>query len=221
MPNRSAISPPRAGPNAVPAAKALMIGAMVEARLSGVEMSAMVMVAAVLRAATPRPVKSRQTNRCSNWVARPIPPTPRLTRRREWTRYGFRPCRSTSMADGTLPTILARAKADTTTPYCPGDRPMLSTTKGITGVTIPTDDPTSSMEMAMGTVRRESISDASWRRCFRKDDLVTMMDGGCGCGCGGWRGDDPVSGQPQVVVASAGMETSRNTLRNRAASPEA
>mmetsp|Transcript_36800 Transcript_36800/g.49269 ORF Transcript_36800/g.49269 Transcript_36800/m.49269 type:complete len:110 (-) Transcript_36800:681-1010(-) len=81
--------PPIAGPNAVPAAKADMMGAIVDARFRGVDMSAMVIVAAVLRAATPNPTKRRQQNKCSKQEARPIPPTPSDMRDREYTRYGY------------------------------------------------------------------------------------------------------------------------------------
>ena len=76
VPTASAKYPPSAGPKAVPAAKALMIGAKVDARLSGVLISVTINVAAVLNAATPNPVHKRHKYSVSKEWARAIPPMP-------------------------------------------------------------------------------------------------------------------------------------------------
>ena len=61
---------------AVPAANPAEMGAKLEARLSGVEMSATVMVAAHDKPATPNPVMSRQTYNSSKPEDNPMHPTP-------------------------------------------------------------------------------------------------------------------------------------------------
>ena len=95
---------------------------------------------------------------------------------------------------------------------------MLSTTKGMTGVTMPTDEPTRSMEMAMGTVRRVSTSEANFRRWLRKDDLVTIML----FAVADWRVVvDPVSEQAEAVVASAAEKWAEVVASAAAKWPEA
>jgi hypothetical protein len=74
-------------------------------------------VPAVDKAATPIPVTNRHAYNCHAVSAHPIPMTPMAIHIKEPTMYGFRPCRSTSMAAGMLHIILDAANPDTTVPY--------------------------------------------------------------------------------------------------------
>jgi len=85
-PNASADKPPIAGPSAVPALNAAMTGAIVLALLSGVLISVIANVAAVLSAATPKPVDNLKRRRWSIPIAQPIPPLPSAIRPSEYTR---------------------------------------------------------------------------------------------------------------------------------------
>mmetsp|Transcript_4960 Transcript_4960/g.7557 ORF Transcript_4960/g.7557 Transcript_4960/m.7557 type:complete len:200 (+) Transcript_4960:46-645(+) len=176
MPILSAKIPPTAGPNAVPAANELIIGAIVRARFKGVDESAMDSVAAVLRRDTPIPVNVLHTMRCSNCVASPMPPTPQLIIKRLYTRYGFLPCFSTSTAAGRLANSLAKAKELTTTPNSPVVSPRVDTTYGIIGIMIPTDDPTSSIDAEIGIDLEISSSVASVVNLVLKTSLSTLFD---------------------------------------------
>mmetsp|Transcript_202 Transcript_202/g.424 ORF Transcript_202/g.424 Transcript_202/m.424 type:complete len:268 (-) Transcript_202:604-1407(-) len=166
MPPTPASPPPMAGPSTVPDEKATVIGAIMRARLSGVEMSATEFVAPASSAETPTPVIARAQSSVSTDPAKESASVDREMTHRPAVMLVRRPYLSTRTALGTFERSLAAPKAETTAPYCASPNPSERTSSGITGVVMPTATPATSIVIAIGQIRLSRASAITVTLCL-------------------------------------------------------
>mmetsp|Transcript_9618 Transcript_9618/g.30812 ORF Transcript_9618/g.30812 Transcript_9618/m.30812 type:complete len:306 (+) Transcript_9618:677-1594(+) len=210
-PRYPARAPPMAGPATVPALKAAPRGAVVEARLRGVEMSVAARVEPVTRKATPQPVTARAAASVSNPSASPTPAKPSETSERPPTMQALRPWESTKAAAGMFETSLAPPKAETTRPYWVSLSARSCTKAGMTGITAPTESPPKSIVAAMGQMRGSRSEASSTTRRSNVSNEMASSSGLSSCvHAVAVRGSSSEAHvRPTIVAASADRSSSR------------
>mmetsp|Transcript_29098 Transcript_29098/g.89974 ORF Transcript_29098/g.89974 Transcript_29098/m.89974 type:complete len:306 (+) Transcript_29098:331-1248(+) len=149
-PTACASAPPSAGPKIMPPLKPAITGAIVDARDSGVEMSAAIILIAVTSPVTPTPESARDAARPAVPPAAASEAKPPPSRTRPPTRSGCRPFDSTRPAAGTFAKSFVSPNADTAKPNSAGPMPRSWTMTGKIGTTVPTDRPAENMAPASG-----------------------------------------------------------------------